>query len=318
VSIRIARSRDPTRFGSAVKIDSKSQLVPEKAPATKDASSYYFNFNYAAGRGSKPGWVLDGKVSPAIGPLYHQFQFAPLATADVGQNQVSNITYTNLIDIGGSMSRMVELGSILQGLLFHPVITYETDKQFDRDNLFVAPDFRFNFAGLYNTRHRRTLSKFSRELQTAEKLKIPWTKADSKPVLTGYLLDFHVGTELGGALIDTTVTSSVGHNKLKLPSYDIARIVPQVHGTFEVGRFSLDATGTPRYLTTVENTVVELSDHSLVLKRLHGWEAIGVVTGSISIDAAGHFALTVTYKNGFSPPTYKRVNTVQSGITLKY
>jgi len=73
--------------GKAVKLDSKSQLVPEKAPPNKDASNYYINFNYAAGKGAKPGWVLDGKVAPVVGKLYYGYQISPSASADVGQNQ---------------------------------------------------------------------------------------------------------------------------------------------------------------------------------------------------------------------------------------
>lgn len=305
-------------LGAAVKIDSKTQLVTEKAPTNKDSSSYYISFNYAGGRGSKPAWVLDGKITPPIGPLFHGFQFAPLATADVGQNQISNLTYTNTIDFGATLSRMYEPGPWLQGLLFHPAVQYESDKQFDRDNLLVVPDFRFNFIGLYNTRQRRTLSKFNDEFQEAQKRKIPWAVSNTKPVLLGYTVDFHLGAELGGALVDTTVKASVGTATARLPAYNIARIVPQAHAVFEVGRLSVDVNGTPRYLATVENSVIESPTHSLALKREHAWKALGVFTGAFNIDAAGHFAWTVTYKDGFAPPTYSRANTVQSGITIKY
>ena len=139
-------------YGNPVKFDSKSQISPEQAPASKDASSYYINFNYAAGKGSKPGWALDGKVAPPIGTLHRGFQFSPLASADVGQNQVAKITYADTIDFGGSFSRIYEPNNVLQGVLFSPGITYETDKEFDRNNLLATPDLRFNFTGLYNTR----------------------------------------------------------------------------------------------------------------------------------------------------------------------
>jgi hypothetical protein len=119
-------------------------------------------------------------------------------------------------------------------------------------------------------------------------------------------------------LKDTTVKASVGKATPGLPSYNIARIVPQVHGLLELGRLSVDATGYVRYLATVENTVLERPDHTLFLKRLHGWNSHGVVSGSWNIDPAGHFAFTVAYKDGFAPPRFSRVNTVQSGITLKY
>lgn len=305
-------------FDKSVKIDSKSQLLPEKAPASKDSSSYYVNLNYAAGRGSKPGWVLDGKISPVIGKLYGGFQFSPLASADVGQSQVSTLKYTDAINFGLSLVHMYQPNDILQGLLFRPGVMYETDREFDRHNLLAAPDFRFNFAGLYNPRQRRSAIKYSNELQIAETKKIPWTRANSKPVLLGYALDFHTGFEVGGALKDTIAKASVGKATLPLPSYNIARVVPQVHGLFEIGRFSIDAVCTARYLTTVENSILERQDHTLFLKRLHGWNAYGVISGSWNFDPAGHFALTIAYKEGFAPPKFSRVNTVQSGITIKY
>ena len=164
----------------------------------------------------------------------------------------------------------------------------------------------------------RSLNKFSRELEIAEANKIPWTRANSKPAIFGYVLDFQTGFEIGGALKDTIVKASSGKATLPLPSYNIARIVPQVHGLLEFGRFSVDATAYVRYLATVENTVLERQDHSLFLKRLHGWNSYGVISGSWNFDPAGHFAFTVSYKDGFAPPKFSRVNTVQSGITLKY
>jgi hypothetical protein len=305
-------------FEKPVKIDSKSQIVPEKAPVSKDASSYYVNLNYAAGKGSKPGWVLDGKIAPVIGKLLYGYQVVPTASADVGQNQVSNLKYTDTIDFGLSFAHMYEPNDVLQGLLLKPGIAYETDREFDRHNLLATPDLQFRFVNLYDPRRRRNAIKFADEAKIAEVRKIPWTRANSKPFLLGYVLDVHTGLELGGALRDTVVKASVGKATLPLPSYHVARFVPQAHGLLEIGRFSIDAVGTARYLTTVENTVLERPDHTLSLKRLHGWNAYGVISGSWNFDPAGHFAFTVAYKDGFSPPKFSRVNTVQSGITIKY
>ena len=305
-------------FDQPVKIDSKSQIVPEKAPANKDSSKYYVNLNYAAGKGSKPGWVLDGKIAPVIGRLFHGYQFTPMASADVGQNQVSNLKYTDSINFGAAFAHMYHPNDVLQGLLFKPGITYETDREFDRHNLLATPDLQFRLVNLYNPRQRRSAIKFADEAEIAKVKKIPWTRANSKPVLLGYVLDFHTGLEVGGALEDTTVRASVGKATMALPSYHIARVVPVAHGLLEIGRFSIDVVGTARYLTTVENTVLERSDHTLFLKRLHGWNAYCVISGSWNFDPARHFAFTVAYKDGFSPPKFSRVNTVQSGITIKY
>ncbi len=317
-------------FGNIVKIDAKSQIAPEKAPSNKDASSYYFNFNHAAAKGSKPAWILDAKVAPRIGRLHDGFQFVPLGTADVGQNQISGITYTDTIDLGPSFTRIFEPNDFLQEILFSAGATYETDKEFDRDNVLFIPDARLDFVNLYNPRSRRTLEKFSEELAYAQckrippNLKpedchpIPWSAANTEPVLMGYALDFHMGTEIGSSIIDTKVKNSTGTASLTLPSYPIVRIVPQVHGLWEIGRLSFDVTGTPRFLTTVENSVLERPNHSLYLRRDHGWFAYGVLSGTWTFDPAGHFGLTLAYKDGFCPPKFARVNTVQTGFTVKY
>ncbi|MBV9181033.1 MAG: hypothetical protein JO356_06965 [Acidobacteria bacterium] len=305
-------------FDKPVKLDSKSQLLTEKAPSTKDASNYYVNLNYAAGKGSKPGWVLDAKISPTVGRLVHGYQFIPSAVADIGGNQIPNLKYTDTMNFGAAFSHMYQPNHLLQGLLFKPGFVYETDREFDRNNIVATVDLQYRFVNLFNPRQRRGAAKFANELKIAEARKIPWTRSNSRPVLFGYALDFHTGVEIGGALKDTVVGASVGNATLPLPTYHIARVVPQVHGLFEMGRFSVDAIGTPRYLATVENTVLERNDHSLFLKRLHGWSAFGIITGSWSFDPAGHVSFTVAYKNGFSPPKFSRVNTVQSGIAIKY
>jgi hypothetical protein len=312
-------------FGNALQIDPKSRFSPQKAPATKDASQYYINFNYAAGVGTVPAWVLDAKIAPQSG-VNHGFMFGPLATANVGNNKLKGQTYTDTIDLGGNAQRIFQPSAILQELLFVPGVTYETDKKFDRHNLLATTDLRYNFAGLYHTESIGTLQKYYAAVQAAEKKKQEDPNArviepqldDVQPVLFGYALDFHTGIETGGALVDSTVTASVGKVTQTLPTYSIVRVVPQIHNLLEVWKFSLDTSMTGRYLFTTENTVIETSTHSLFLKRVQGWKGVLAVTGTYNLDPQGHFGLTIAFKDGFSPPTYQRVNAVQAGLLLKY
>lgn len=320
-------------FGNAFRVDQKSRFAPQKAPATKDASQYYISFNYAAGVGTVPAWVLDGKISPQVG-LWRGFLVGPLAAANVGNNKLKGQTYTDTIDFGGTASKIFEPGNILQELALTFGPTYETDKAFDRHNLLATGDVRYNFAKLYHTQAVGTLQKFYKALQDAESLQkraneekkngnsateqyIPQLD-DVKPVLFGHALDFHTGLEAGGALVDTTVTASVGKATQTLPTYPILRVVQQIHGLLEVWRFSFDATMTGRYLVETENTVVETGSHSLFLKRMQGWKGIGTITSVYNWDPQGHFGINITFKDGFAPPTYQRVNAVQAGLLLKY
>lgn len=312
-------------FGNIPKIDPKSRLSPQKAPATKDASHYYINFNYAAGVGTVPAWVLDGKIAPQSG-LHKGFTFGPLASANVGNNKLKGQTYTDTIDFGVTAQKIFQPNEVLQELLFVPGLTYETDKKFDRDNLLGTVDLRYNFAGLYRTQSIGTLQKFYSMVQAVKKQKekdpnstvIEPQVDDIRPVLLGYALDFHTGIEAGGALLDTTVSASSGKATQVLPTYSIFRTVPQIHGLLEVWKFSLDASMTGRYLVATENTVLETATHSLFLKRVQGWKGICAITGTYNWDPQGHFAINMAYKDGFAPPTYQRVNAVQAGLLLKY
>ena len=61
-------------LGGIPTFDKKSRFARQNAPATKDASQFYLNVNYAAGTGAVPGWVLDGKYAPQVA-MYRQFTF---------------------------------------------------------------------------------------------------------------------------------------------------------------------------------------------------------------------------------------------------
>jgi hypothetical protein len=43
-----------------------------------------------------------------------------------------------------------------------------------------------------------------------------------------------------------------------------------------------------------------------------------VLTGGFSLDPEGHFAIAVTYQDGFNAPKFNRSNCVLSGIVIKY
>jgi hypothetical protein len=305
-------------FGTPMTLDPKSRLGQAKAPATKDASSYYVNGSYAAGRGSKPGLILDAKAAPPIGRLYGGWQFAPTVTANIGSNSISGMTYTDTIDFGLTESRPLELRGALQEIYASGSAVYETDREFDRENVTGVADLRYNFRGLYSPRAVETLRMFGNRQTIAKAHGITLQQSDVAPPFLGYALDFHTGIEFGGAIVDTTVKATTGKATIALPAYSIFRVVPQVHGLLEMGHLSVDAVGTPRYLAATENTVIQLPNNSLQLKTVHGWNGYGVLTSAFSLDPAGHFSLNVTYKDGFAPPKFARINAVQAGILVKF
>ncbi len=302
-------------FGNKLSIDPKSKFKSQKAPSTKDAAQWYFNLNYAGGVGSKPAWAADVKIAPQLGPLEKGFQISPLVTADIGHNTISGITYTDTIDLGVSAARVfMTRSNVLQEILFTPGATYETDREFDRDNLLATTDFRFNFAHLYSPQSARSLQQFVKDLKNN-----PSLTPDQEPLpFLGYALDFHIGTETGGSLVDTTVKATTGGATQTLPTYSIARLVPQIHGQLQLGPVSFDYTGVERYLATTENTVLQLQNNHLLLEHVTGWKPYGVLAATFKPDQTGHLGITLTYKDGFAPPKFQRVNTVQVGVLLIY
>jgi hypothetical protein len=317
------------------KVDPKSRISPQKAPATQAASQVYLNFSYAGGVGTAPGWVLNGQIAPILG-MRKGWTLAPSATADVGGNKVPGQTYTDTIDFGGTGQRVFRIDNVLQFLTVMPTVTYETDKEFNRDNLLGTVDFKLNFGGLYHTQSSKVLRKFyCLSLTDADKAKPPAQcvgllpngsgadkitvqLSDIPPPFFGYALDFHIGVEAGGALADTTVKASTGKAQLPLPAYSICRIVPQVHGILQIWKVSLDGNVTGWYLAATENTVLQTKSNTLYLEKLQTWKGLGSVTATFTDSSASHFGVTVTYKDGFAPPTYARVNSVQAGLLLKY
>jgi hypothetical protein len=95
-------------------------------------------------------------------------------------------------------------------------------------------------------------------------------------------------------------------------------LVPQIHGTLQIWHFSFDYTGVDRYLATTENAVVQLASNQLILEHLTGWKPYGVLAASFKPDQTGRFGVTLTYKDGFAPPKFQRVNTVQMGVVYMY
>jgi hypothetical protein len=305
-------------LGAPMTVDPKSRLGQGQAPSTKELSNYYVNASFAAGKGSKPGWIVDAKVAPPIGRLYGGWQFAPTATANIGNNSVSGATTADLIDFGVTEARPFELRGALQEIYASGSFQYETDREFDRDNLTGVADLRFNFKNLYSPRAVEALRDFRYQQKIAQKNGITLQPSDVKMPFFGYALDLHGIAEFGGAAVDKTVKASTGGATINLPAYSIFRIAPQVHGLLELGRFNVNVTGTGRYMAATENTVVLLPNNSLQLKTVHGWHGYGILTSAYNIDPAGHYSLSATYQDGFSPPKYSRINTVQMGFVLKY
>ena len=321
-------------LGDDPKVDPKSRLSSPKAPASKDAASYYINFSDLAGTGASPSWALDGKISPPIGSLLHGFQISPLFTASVGQGTVPNATYSDTVDLGvqGIRSFLPKTSSAKAEdwwvLSLAPCFTNETDKEFDRDSILGVLDFGVNLPGSYDTVGRKLQKAFLARLEETtpkERANLSIDDIDLPPF--GYTYDLHLFTEDGADPSDSTVKATKGTATMTLPSHGVALAGLRLHGLLQItdgkskikfGMFSAEVTGLGRYLIATENTVLQRKDNSLYLERLNGWKGYAKLIVNWIPDRSGHVALTGTYTNGFDAPKYNRVNSVLLGVTMKY
>ncbi len=299
----------------------------QPSPAAKSAASFYADVNLAAATGASFAWGLDGKISkfprPIFGPIYVTWLSA---TANTGNN-TSNIkgqVYTDTIDWTLPFSYPFTRKS---GPRFEAVATlapdYETDINFDRKNLLVAGDVLWNFDRVYQPQNKRTPAK------NGALVNYP----DPTTARFGYVLQFHTGFEAGGALIDTVQKASSGTAKITVPSYSIARAVPQITGNIQwiparrLGLFTFEDTIVGRYLFDTENTVEQYripaagtqpASVGLLLRQLTGWKAYNALVSTWNPPQTANFGITVTFDDGFNAPKFTRVNSVTVGVTIAY
>jgi hypothetical protein len=126
---------------------------------------------------------------------------------------------------------------------------------------------------------------------------------------------------------------SSGNAKITVPSYNIARAVPQIRGLLQwiparsLGNLTLDDTVAGRYLFATENTVEQYtipasgstaSTPGLLLRPRTGWKAYNSLIASWNPPNSANVGFTATYNDGFNAPKFTRINSVTIGITLMY
>jgi hypothetical protein len=305
-------------FGATPSIPKTARMSVQKVPASKDLAAWYFNLTFLGATGSSPSWALDGQIIPNLVPgLHGGWEISPfVGSANVGQGSISSAKYTDTIDLGGKTARTFRPDSWIVQWTLSPGINVETDKEFDRWNGLATIDAKFNLRHLYNPQLRQQLEAVAAKV--ASDPDHSWTITDVPIPRFGYVFEIHGLLETGHKIRTSTVQNSDKSASLSLPDYGIARPSVQLHGLLQYRRISADCVFTGRYLAITEDSVLERKDKSLYLYQFHGWKGYQALTGAYQIDPIGHWALSVTYDNGFSPPTYSRANSVQIGLLIKY
>ncbi len=297
----------------------------EPAPATKDAAWLWLNGTVTAGTGSAPAWVLDGKLQPPLQFWWEGIPVTPLnVTANIGNNKVGGVSAKDVIDF--EVPSLTWLPPVIHDDLRLQVpasLTFETNRAFDHRNLLGVGDLIWTWRGLDRLQVVRTAEALYQEAKDKNSLVIkmpPQGKYGKGGYATmGWRLLFHTGFEAGGALTTSTVTNPKTKALIGVvPTYSIARFVPEIDGMLQVRGFSIESAVTGRYLFAAEHTAVNNKAGIPYLETVEGWKAQNVLTGTWTPFANQNVGFTAAYANGFCAPTYQRANGVKLGVLVKF
>jgi len=316
-------------FGQEISIPKEKQKIALKdLPKGKDDATYYLQFSNQAGPGAKPTWALDAKGAPLLGGEFLGFTPTLNVLANVGYG---NVQSPNTITLGGGLTQLFLIkNSTLQALRFAPTFNFETDRTFEKErNLIFSPDLRVYLSFLNYKRDLRSRRAYLDAIENKAQAEISKVDPDDPKFKKnwGFFTQLWVGMETGGSLIRPTVQTTDKTSSVLVPSYGIVRFHPKLQSNFELWRFTLDLNVTPRYIAETEfvgrvvsitNPITGAKKSVAILDSVQGWRGYGEVSLSLALDQSSHINLTTAYKRGSAPPSFNKVDVVQSGITLKY
>ena len=303
-------------FGDTLKIESDVTLGA--VPKTKDDSQWYAKLDYQAGPGSTPGYAIEAKLAPQLGrPTLGGFTWKPALNMDIGNGTVNNVKVNDTIVPSLGLTQLFRFESTgLEAIRVTPALSFETNKEGNKENLVYDQDFEFFVGPLNSSRLVRAWDKYN-QLKNDPKNKDLKFSNDFANWGAGVLL--FAGWEVGGVLVDQTVKASKSSETVTIPTYTVARIRPKISAYAEYKRINLTFSVLPRYLFTTEYTNRQSTDgKTITLVPVSGFRPYGEASLNIGLDESGHVSLSATYKLGSQPPTWNPTNIVQVGLLLKY
>jgi len=317
----VIRGRIVNIFGDDLTIEQTAAGASVQPAPQKEADAWLWaNGTITAGTGAAPAWVLDGLFSP---PSWQRWlggvPITPVkVTANIGNNKIGGVAAKDVIDF--EIPSLMWLPPVVAGELRFQVpasLTLETNRAFTHRNLLGVGDVIWDFRALNRPQSVRTAEKAVSKVPFKMPPQGKFGKGGYESV--GWTLEFHTGLEAGGALTATTVTNPKTKATIgTLPTYSIARFVPQIDGIYQYRNFSLESYITGRYLFTTEHTAVNDNAGIPYLETVKGWKAVNVLTFSYSPGASPHIKFNIAYTEGFAAPTYQRANGVKIGLAIAY
>jgi hypothetical protein len=303
-------------FGDTLKI--QNDVTLGAVPKTKDDSLWYVKLDYQAGPGSTPGYAIEAKLAPRLGrPTFGGFTWTPALNMDIGNGTVNNVKVNDTIIPSLGITRLVRFESTgLEAVRVTPAISFETNKEFNKENLIYDQDFEFYIGPLNSSRLVNAWNNYNQLKKDPKNKDLKFSNELSN---WGAGIQLFAGWELGGALETQTVKASKSSASVSMPTYTVARIRPKISAYAEYKRINLTLSVLPRYLFATEYTTKQSSDgKTITLVPVSGFRPYGEASLNIGLDESGHISLSTTYKLGSQPPTFQSTNIVQVGLLLKY
>jgi len=214
----------------------------------------------------------------------------------------------------------------LQGMQLTPRAAFETTRKGEGQNIMFDGDVQFFFTGLLRSIKQQNFERYAKRASALKQVDIKLPVREQAQ--WGFQILLFLGTESGGRRSSDTVKASEGDSKIEVPTYSIVRIRPKMDASIEWKRLSLSLSVTPRYLFTEETVTKEHKIPTpadpaklvteIFLRTASKWRPYGEATLSVALDHAQHFAISSTYKLGSQPPNFSKIDTIQSGLTLRY
>lgn len=299
---------------------------------TKDEVGTYIKFAHEAGPDSKPAFTIDSKVAVELPRRVGGWRVTPTASADIGfgTSKSSNVinlgvafTRFDLVMAGFENPRESSVRDVatrrLQGVRVSAKPTLEADRDFAKKNVLVDLDTEWFFKRFYNPiqKQNRLLLLARRDAEQNPNIEMDEIKGAS----FGWAITTNLGAAAGGALDDHEETFETGEGDSPVSTtvvaeaHGILRLRPKLGILLEFTRFSLNVQGTGRWLLAEERVLIE-SNKTFARREFDGWHGYGEIT--LSVPLSPRTAIDFTWKNGRQPPTYERVNAVQTGLAFRF
>lgn len=286
----------------------KGKLKLADPPKGKDDAKLYLGFTDVAATNAFPTLALQAKAAPPW-ISFKNILVQPQLNMDIARNVPKP---PDTIQFGGMLNRTITAGSSSRALRvqrFGLGDSTETNREGTLWNNVGVFEWQPYFKKFWESREQRT-----REL--ANDKRVP--RAEAALVDFGYGMEMTYGVESGKSIAQSDVTNKAKTETLQIPEYAIVRGVPKLHGFLEYKNLTLDATGTLRWLGTVEYSGEVLPSGQVHLRRIRGFRPYQEFTASYALDPSKHLNLAITYKNGSQPPGFSLTNQVSSGLVFKY